>query len=557
MTAPKPTSSAGEATAYTPRPRSPEIDLYLDANEGAKTSSLMLDPERAARLARCYPDLTELIETLAARLGRTTDEVVVTAGADDAIDRVMRAYLEPGRTLAVATPTFGMIPSYARVQGADVLELPWEDEWPVAQLLERGGEDVAVIAMVSPNNPTGRVIDPASIETVARAFPQAAILLDLAYVEYADRNPAVDLPDLPNVIQIRTLSKAWGLAGLRVGYAAASPDVVERLRAVGSPYPVSGWSAAVAVDRLRGGAASVDAHVERVREERTTLFELLESLGSEPIRSQANFVFARFDNAGRVADGLRSLGVAVRAFDGPLDDALRIGCPGDGASFDRLCRALRTVLAPDAYLFDLDGVLADVSRSYREAIRQTAAEFGADVTAEDIGRVKRAGDANDDWIVTQRLLAERDIQVSLEEITRRFEALYQGGLWEREELLVSSEWLRDLAARRPLGIVTGRPRRDAERFLESSGIRDLFEVVVSRDDVTNLKPDPEGLRLALTRMKANTGWYLGDTVDDVRAAVAAGLLPFGVLAPGDGEREQNTLTRTGAVTVVTNAREVF
>lgn len=557
MTLPTPTKTAAETTAYTPRPRQPGVDLYLDANEGARRASLMLEPERAAELARSYPELGPLTEAIAARIGRTVDEVVVTNGADDAIDRVMRAYLEPGRTLAVATPTFGMIPNYARIQGADVLELPWRQGWPIDALREAAGADVGVIAMVSPNNPTGKVIDPATVIRVAGEFPGAAILLDLAYVEYAEPRIVAETASLPNVIQTRTLSKAWGLAGLRVGYAAAAPEVADRLRAVGSPYPVSAWSAAVATDRLRGGEASVQAHVATVRRERDELYELLASLGARPLRSCANFVFAEFDDAARVQSGLRSVGVAVRGFDGRMQNALRIGCPGDALAFTRLARALRSVMDPDAYIFDLDGVIADVTNSYREAIRRTAASWDVELSPQEIADGKRRGDANDDWRLTRRLLADRGVDLPLDDVTKRFEDLYQSGLWREEGLLVCRARLEALAACRPIAIVTGRPRRDTRRFLETYDLAELFSVVVTRDDVTSLKPSPEGIRQALDRLGVETAWYLGDTVDDIRAAAASGIVPVGVLAPGAGEEDRRALHNAGAMTVVTNLDEVL
>jgi HAD superfamily phosphatase len=222
---------------------------------------------------------------------------------------------------------------------------------------------------------------------------------------------------------------------------------------------------------------------------------------------------------------------------------------------DRLACALRAAMKPRGLLFDLDGVLADVSGSYRQAIIETAASFGVRVTREAIAAAKAAGNANNDWVLTQRLLAASGVEAGLEEVTRRFETLYQGdgrspGLRETERLLVERGQLQRWASQRPLAIVTGRPRVDAERFLERFGISDCFRVLVCMEDAP-LKPDPSPVRLAMERLGIEHAWMIGDTVDDVLAARGAGVIPVGIAAPGeDLARATDTLTRAGAARVL-------
>jgi HAD superfamily hydrolase (TIGR01548 family) len=278
-------------------------------------------------------------------------------------------------------------------------------------------------------------------------------------------------------------------------------------------------------------------YVDEVRRERNLLVEELTRLGADPLPSEANFVFARFANAVRVWEDLQALGIAVRQWPdrAGLSDGLRIGCPGDPDDFSRLVSALRTVLRPEAVLFDMDGVLADESRSYREAIVETSRQFGVETSREEIRALKAAGGANNDWDVTLEIVRRAGVDVRREEVVQRFEAVYQGtgsgpGLCELEDLLPERSWLQRLARRYPLGIVTGRPRRDAEAFLRRKDIADLFGVVVTMDDAP-VKPDPEPVRLALRRLGVESAWMIGDTPDDAAAARAAGVLPLGVLAP--------------------------
>jgi HAD superfamily hydrolase (TIGR01548 family) len=296
--------------------------------------------------------------------------------------------------------------------------------------------------------------------------------------------------------------------------------------------------------------------IARVREQRGELVELLESLGVETLRSEASFVFARFGDADLVWRGLGALGISVRAFPTrpDLGGWLRITLPGDEENWRRLADGLRTVLAPEAVLFDLDGVLVDVSGSYRRAIVDTAARWDVTLTPEDVARGKAAGDAANDWKLTRRLLAERGVEAGLDEVTEVFEELYQGtvdqpGHRRHETLRVEREHLARLAAGRPLAVVTGRPRADAERVLEENNIDGFFAAGVCMEDAP-AKPDPAPVRLALERLGVATAWMVGDTVDDVRAARRAGVLPIGVPAPGEDPAAAKTAFEDAGAAVV-------
>lgn len=560
-------------TGIQPRP----IDLKLDANEGPAPSSVLIEwlQPRAAELLRRYPSASALEARIAARNGVDPSRVIVTAGADDALERIARSTLSPGREAILTTPTFEMLSRYVRLAGADVVETPWLDEPFDPETIEsRIGPRTAAIFIVTPNNPTGQAVTAESIRRLAAAIPAGLLVVDLAYTEYADEDLTETVLSLPNAVAVRTLSKAWGLAGLRVGYAIGSAEVIGWLRAVGHPYAVSGPSLAIAAAWLDAGRTRVEASVHRIKAERRELTAHLRDLGAEPIESQANFVLARFpdprSDASLVADLLASQGIAVRRFapDSPLASHLRITLPGDAAQFNRLCAALTSALRPRAILFDLDGVLADVSRSYRRAIVLAAASFGVSITSDEIAAAKDAGNANNDWIVTRRLLQNRGVEVPLEDVIRAFESVYQGdandpdsGLWRTESLLVSAEDLRVLAARYTLAIVTGRPRRDAERFLSHFGIADLFRAIVTMEDAPP-KPDPRPVSIALERLGITAAWMIGDTPDDVVAARRAGVPSIGILSPGDGATEpraadaRRTLIASGAARVLRAASDL-
>ena len=513
--------------------------LKLDSNEGALPPAALLgalatlDPDALRR----YPDTSTLEATLAGRIDVAAERVIVTAGADDAIDRVCRAYLGSGRTMLLPEPTFEMFDHFAGLSGGTLVRVPWKGRsgaFPLAAFLAGLAERPAVIAVVSPNNPTGATASAADLRHLAQAAPDALLLLDHVYVEYADADLTQALIDLPNVVVLRTLSKAWGLAGCRIGYAIGSPDVVARLRAAGAPYAVAAPSVAVALRQLAVGEPALRAHVACVREERVALSARLSAWGLEPLPSQANFILVECgERAPFLTAALAALGVAVRTFaQRPgLTSALRITLPGSAAEFGRLVAALETTLAPEALLFDMDGVLADVQASQRAAIAATAQSFGVLVTSAQISAAIRTGDAASDWRVTRRLIEGGGKHASLDDVTTRFQSLYMS-LREREVLIPDHSVLERLAARRPLAIVTGRPRAEAQWFLERAGIAHLFATVVAMEDAP-AKPDPAPVRLALERLGVRRAWMVGDTPDDMRAATQADVLPFAVVAPGD------------------------
>jgi histidinol-phosphate aminotransferase len=523
------------AVARPPR----ALDLFLDGNEGPPPDEdgAVVLAAAGTEVLRRYPDASALERELARKLGVAEDEILVTAGADEAIDRIARAWLGPERELLLPSPTFEMLARYARLSGAQVREVAWEPgaPWPLAGVLAALSPRTGVIAVVSPNNPTGAEVEPERLVERAARAPAAVLLVDQAYGEFSERSLLALVRTLDNALLLGTFSKARGLAGLRIGYVVGPPAAIELLRRAGGPYSVAGPSLALARHFLARGEQALARTVARVCEERAALDALAAELGARTFPSAANFVLWRARDGAWLADALAGQGLAVRTFPTrpELTRDVRITCPGAAEPFARLTHALRVACAPEALLFDMDGVLVDATGSYDATILAVAAELGLAVTRADMHRVRRAGGANDDVELLRRLC---DGRATYSELERRFERRYFGqdgeGLCAEERLLVARESLARLAARLPLGIVTGRPRRDALRFLEAHGLRSLFRTIVCSEDAPR-KPDPAPVRLALAGLGCRRAWMLGDTVDDVRAARAAAVLPLGIVAPLD------------------------
>ena len=516
------------------------IDLSMNEGEPPPRECLRVLDRIGPTVLRKYAAPAPLEEAYADYLGTAPANVLATTGGDDAIDRVMRAFLAPGREMVFPTPTFEMVPRCAQMARGDLVPVQYEwGELPHDGILAAVNERTGLVAVLTPDNPTGRAFSTESLLRLAAALPPGVTLMaDLAYAEFADEDPTAALLEVPGAVMIRTLSKAWGLAGLRVGFAVGPKERIDVLRKFGGPYALTGPSIAIARDRLLNGVGDMRAFVEFVRRGRERLSSSIRAAGGVPEPSRTNFVLASFPDARWILRGLGAQGVLVRHF-AHLPEYVRITVPRNNEEFRRVARALACLDRPEAVLFDMDGVLADVRRSYREAIARTCASFGVEAGQAGIAAAKAAGHANDDWAVTHALVEAAGVDVPFEEVRRRFEKLYQGddlnpGLRRHETMIPDRSLLERLARSYRLGIVTGRPRRDAEHFLEKHGVRGLFGAVVCREDGP-LKPSPEPVGIALGLLEARTAWLLGDTPDDVRAAAGAGVVPVGVVAVGGGE----------------------
>lgn len=217
-----------------------------------------------------------------------------------------------------------------------------------------------------------------------------------------------------------------------------------------------------------------------------------------------------------------------------------------------------------AVLFDLDGVLVDVTRSYHLTIRKVVSHFtGRPVTTGDITEIKNLGNANNDWEAARLLIIRRGKHIPATEITKKFQQIHLGK--NRKGLILQDKWLADpdilcwIKTRFSTGIVTGRPGPEADFALKRFDARHHFDVVVTMDDIPGKqgKPDPSGIKLALGKLGTNRGYYLGDTVDDMKAAAAARIMPVGVIPPGaDPFYHRELLLKSGAFRVINSINDI-
>lgn len=305
-----------QISLYAPDRTSSRLDLSDNTNLwGVPPGAKRVIESAASQVIARYPSLyaLDLKQALASYAGVQPDMVVTGCGSDDVLDSALRALAEPGEQIAYPDPTFPAMPVFARMNALEPVAVPLTADYDadVDRLLATGAR---IIYLCSPNNPTGNVLSRRGIERIVDEAP-GVVILDEAYAEFAEHG-AIDLLARSDRLLIsRTMSKAFGLAGLRVGYGVGAPTLVAEVEKSRGPYKVNALAELAAVTALTEDMAWVRAHVVAAVESRGRLVEALQTLGLAPLDSQSNFVFIPLAGASRIAKRMRGLGVAVRAFD--------------------------------------------------------------------------------------------------------------------------------------------------------------------------------------------------------------------------------------------------
>ncbi len=326
-----------------------KITLQLSRNESTCAIENLEDrlTELDHALISNYPAHQQLQNQLGQYCKVSADRIVVTAGGDDGIDRIIRHAIQgSAKTIVTHAPSFEMVDIYCRNHGGSMSSVPWlGGDFPVEQFVDRIDQDTALVVLTTPNNPTGGVISMEAIHEVNQAAKKvgAKLLIDHAYIEFADQNPIEQLTADDNTIIIRTFSKAWGLAGLRVGYLLApSVEFANTMRNSSGPFPVSAVSLELARLSLVEFQNSMEHNVIQIKKYRELLIDLVVQCGGTSIESQGNFILAKFTEADYIWKGLAEAGVGVRIFteNAYLKNQLRITCPTRPADYLQLAQSL-------------------------------------------------------------------------------------------------------------------------------------------------------------------------------------------------------------------------
>ena len=321
-------------TNENPYPPSPRV---LEAIREAAGESLRLYPD---------PESTALRAAIAARHGLDSDQVFVGNGSDEVLALCFQAFFTPGRAVVFPDITYSFYPVYCALYGQDYREIPLREDFtvPLEDFLGNNGG----VVLPNPNAPTGMAISLADVERLAAGNPEAVVVVDEAYVDFGAQSAVPLLDRCPNLVVTRTLSKSGSLAGLRVGYALGSANLIAALNCVKNSFN------SYPLDRLAqaGAQAAIEdeayfrATVDKVAATREWTTTRLRELGFRVYDSKANFLFASHDAvpAEKLLLGLRERGILVRWWNKPrISNCLRISI-GTDEEMETLCRTLEELL---------------------------------------------------------------------------------------------------------------------------------------------------------------------------------------------------------------------
>jgi histidinol-phosphate aminotransferase len=293
-----------------------------------------------------YPDreAADLRDAIAAYAEQPRERVWPANGSNEIIQQLLLAYGGPGRMCVLFTPTYVLHAHLAWMTHTEVARVDTPEPFAIgdAQVREAKDADAAIAFVCSPNNPTGNAQPIEVVEELARST-DALVIVDEAYVEFGGVSAAGLVASNPNVVVVRTFSKAFALAAARIGYCIASPDVIDDLQRVRLPYHLSAQSQAVGLAALRHRDEAL-AILDAIRTERDRMFEGLERLeGVRPYPSEANFVLFRTERPNvQVFEGLLERGVLVRDMSAAVPGCLRVSA-GTPQETHRFLEALREV----------------------------------------------------------------------------------------------------------------------------------------------------------------------------------------------------------------------
>ncbi|MHC4073819.1 MAG: histidinol-phosphate transaminase [Planctomycetota bacterium] len=329
------------------QPKVTEV-LKLNTNENPYPPSpdvMKVLTEITTEQLRRYPDpIGDEFREGAAQIDDVSpDNIMCCNGGDDLLTIAFRAFCDENRPVAYPVPTYSLYPVLARLQDAETIEVPFDDEFNLPVKLTK--TNAALTIVCNPNAPSGSFISVGELASLADEL-SGILLIDEAYVDFADENCAALVREFDNIIVLRSMSKGYALAGIRFGYAIASPDLISGLMRVKDSYNVDAVAIAIATAAIKDREYFKQT-TEEVKKARDLLTEKLRALNFKVPGSYANFVLAESTNcrASMIYDKLVQRNIYVRYFDLPgLSDKLRITV-GTTEQNDRVVLALKEILS--------------------------------------------------------------------------------------------------------------------------------------------------------------------------------------------------------------------
>ncbi len=552
-----------------PYPTEKEIewDLKLDFNEnliGPSPKVIRAIKHLNPSKIKFYPYYEKLVQAIANYNNTETENVIPVNGTDEGYRYIFDAYCSFGDNVLNVTPSFSMPKIYASIANCNYMEVPYQKRWvfPIDEYLEKITNSTKLVIVTTPNSPTGELISDENLEKIINKAQNSLVIIDETYANYANKTYIDYAKKYNNVLILKSMSKDFATAGLRLGYLISTKEVISNIKKIVSPYSVNSVAA------IAGEVALGDTrHVEKVKKEieksKKYLTEELKPFAKEVFPSSTNFLCVDFgENAEYIYKKLLRNGIKVKLLSGLANNCFRLTIPPlkDAKKIIKVLKQKKNLI-----VFDMDGVLVDASKSYRIAIQETYKYFTKkEVSLDKIQEFKNQGGYNNDWILTKKLIDDEKIKVAYADVVSKFNEFYFGennnGLVKNEQWLISKNDLEKLAKKYDLAIFTGRQLCEAMIALKRHDVENLFAPIITMDDLADdeQKPSPKGLEIIKRIINPEKCYYLGDTRDDIKAGLGANITALGVLPPQDkSETLKKLLKEEGASEVLSSVNDLF
>ena len=309
--------------------RNPEEHLLMDFNEPPLPPPKEVIDKIAHFLKKrvhAYPVYGDFLEVLSKYTGASQDSLLLTNGSDQAIDVILRCLLESGEDVAMVQPGFAMFKQVAGTIGCQVVGplFPPDLHFPHEELKDAVNPQTRLIVVVNPNNPTGTSVSQDQIEDLLKSFPDVPVLVDEAYFEFTGQTCVPLLPNYPNLIIIRTFSKALGLPSMRLGYVIARPDFIVHLKKIRGPYDVNLVAVLAAKEQLNHPEHWQGVVRHLMDESKPALEKYFDEQQVKYYSGAANFMLVEPHNIVKATTFLKENKILVRMMSAPISHTFRM-----------------------------------------------------------------------------------------------------------------------------------------------------------------------------------------------------------------------------------------
>jgi histidinol-phosphate aminotransferase len=531
--------------------------MKLDFNERADSIPAWLNDFKIDTASLwSYPDKQKLTIKIAKQFDIESNHVFISNGGDEAIELLFKNCQLNNQSVLLPLPAFSQYTQQLNVWNIDYLTLEARADYSIdVQAIKENLQPQQWLILTRPNNPTGECLDSQELVEILNQSQKvgAYVFLDEAYIEFFEGfENRLYAKEYNNVLSLRTFSKAFGLAGARVGYLLGSSNLIEQFKSIAMPFNVNRLSLQLA-DQALDNINEVNRYCAKIDINRSQCYRFLKQSNVEVFNGKGNFLLLRLKPQLKqlVSNYLSKQNIQIKNQMQGLDDCLRITIP---EKIEKLMLALYRIFKPEILGFDMDGVLINTSESYDVCIQKTVESMTKyKPSKKEINQLRQKGGFNNDWDLAYSLINKYSKNIQFNTVKNCFQDFYLGvkgmpGLIDKEVLLLDKSVWNEWSTRKV--IITGRPRTEALNGVEKLNIN--ADKIISADDVSEQKPSPQGILKIQKNYQSTNMWYIGDTVDDMQAGNQSNCVCIGI---GNTENSKN-LYQAGADLVLENINQI-